>query len=131
MRPAFVDTSLWYALVDERDLNHDDAVALTATPGRWLTTTNWVFGETLTLTRNRLGHAVAVALGARLLNRSGLRIVHVGAQDEQHAWGLFRRYHDKDFSFTDCTSFAVMRRLRISHALAFDHQFQQMGFRVN
>ncbi len=131
MTPTFVDTSLWYALVDERDPNHDDAVALTATPGGPLTTTNWVFGETLTLTRTRLGHPVAVALGARLLNRTGLRIVRVGPRDEQHAWALFRRYRDKDFSFTDCTSFAVMRRLRISHALAFDHHFRQMGFRVN
>lgn len=131
MRPAFVDTSAWYALVDERDPNHDNAVALTAVPGRPLITTNWVFGEVLTLTRSRLGHGVAVALGARLLNRPGLRIVRVRPQDEQHAWRLFQRYGDKDFSFTDCTSFAVMRRMRISHAHAFDRHFQQMGFRVN
>ncbi|MDI6710710.1 MAG: hypothetical protein QME76_08520 [Bacillota bacterium] len=39
----------------------------------------------------------------------------------QRAWELFVRYSDKDFSFTDCTSFAVMNELKLPAALAFDH----------
>ena len=38
------------------------------------------------------------------------------------------RYADKDFSFTDCTSFAVMRELRLQKALTLDHHFAQMSF---
>ncbi len=131
MMPALVDTSLWYATADDRDPNHHEAVLLLATPRRPFATTNWIFGETVTLVRGRLGHKAAVALGARLLHRPGLRIALVQHEDEQTAWRIFQQYRDKDFSFTDCTSFAVMRRLRISNALAFDRHFQQMGFRVN
>lgn len=131
MTSALVDTSLWYAMADDRDPNHDEAVLLLATPRRSHVTTNWVFGETVTLVRGRLGHNAAVALGARLLHRPGLRIVRVQPEDERTAWRISQDYADKDFSFTDCTSFAVMRRLRISHALAFDRHFRQMGFRVN
>ena len=131
MTPSLVDTSLWYAMADDRDPNHPEAVLLLATPRRPHITTNWIFGETVTLVRGRLGHKAAVALGARLLHRPGLRIVRVQAEDEQAAWRTFQQYTYKDFSFTDCTSFAVMRRLRITHALAFDRHFQQMGFRVN
>lgn len=127
----FVDTSGWYALADERDPNHEDALAWAAGARPPLLTTNWVVGETLNLTRSRLGHRVAVALGTELWTRPGLRVVRVSQKDEQEAWRLFQRYADKDFSFTDCTSFAVMRRLRITRALAFDRHFQQMGFRVN
>jgi predicted nucleic acid-binding protein len=127
----FVDTSAWYALTDERDPNHEDALALVADARAPLITTNWVVGETLNLTRSRMGHRVAVALGAELRTRAGIRLIRVSKKDEEEAWRLFQRYADKDFSFTDCTSFAVMRRLHISHALAFDRHFQQMGFRVN
>lgn len=131
MKPRFVDTGVWYALADQRDPNHDDAVVLMARPHCPVITTNVVFGESLTLVRGRLGHASAVALGRRLLDGRDVRLVRVGLRDEEQAWQIFQRYRDKDFSFPDCTSFAVMRRLRIPHALAFDRHFQQMGFRVN
>ena len=36
----------------------------------------------------------------------------------------------KDFSFTDCCSFVVMRELRIRRVLTLDHHFRQMGFEV-
>ncbi len=131
MTPALVDTSLWYAMADDRDPNHREAVLLLAAPPPIHLTTNWIFGEAVTLVRGRLGHKAAVALGARLLHRPGSRIVRVQSEDEQAAWQIFQRYADKDFSLVDCTSFAVMRRLRIPRALAFDRHFQQMGFRVN
>ena len=127
----FVDTGAWYALVDERDPSHAEALDLVEGAHAELITTNWVVGESLNLTRSRLGHRVAVTLGAELRVRPGIRIVRVGQKDEEEAWRLFQRYADKDFSFTDCTSFAVMRRLGLTRAFAFDRHFQQMGFRVN
>ena len=44
-----------------------------------------------------------------------------------HTWVLFQRYRDKAFSFTDCTTFALMTRLRIAAAFAFDIHFRQYG----
>ena len=46
------------------------------------------------------------------------------------ARSIFVRYRDKDFSFTDCTSFAVMRQLRLTEVLTLDDHFSQMGFTV-
>lgn len=39
-------------------------------------------------------------------------------------------HRDKDYSFTDCTSFAVMRELRLREALTTDRHFRQAGFGV-
>jgi predicted nucleic acid-binding protein len=43
---------------------------------------------------------------------------------------LFKRYHDKKFSFTDYTSFAIMRRQNVYEAFTNDHHFEQFGCQV-
>ncbi len=43
---------------------------------------------------------------------------------------LFKKYDDKDLSFTDCTSFALMKRLKVQTAFTFDGHFQQVGFMI-
>jgi hypothetical protein len=43
---------------------------------------------------------------------------------------LFFRYGDKDFSFTDCTSFILMRELKLREALTTDRHFLQAGFGI-
>ena len=43
------------------------------------------------------------------------------------AWQVFRRFSDKEWSFTDCTSKVVMDRLGITTAFTFDHHFRQFG----
>ena len=37
---------------------------------------------------------------------------------------------DKGFSWTDCTNFAVMERLKIDTAFSFDSHFKAMKFQV-
>ena len=37
---------------------------------------------------------------------------------------------DKTYFFTDCSSFSLMRRLRLPQALALGHHFWQEGFEV-
>jgi predicted nucleic acid-binding protein len=54
----------------------------------------------------------------------------VGPDCANLARELFFRYRDKEFSFTDCTSFVVMRQLRIREALTTDRHFVQAGFGV-
>ena len=41
---------------------------------------------------------------------------------------LFDAYTDKKWSFTDCVSYAVMKRLGIREAFALDDDFRQFGF---
>jgi predicted nucleic acid-binding protein len=41
-----------------------------------------------------------------------------------------RKYSDHEVSFTDCVSFAIMRRQQIRTAFTFDRHFRDAGFRV-
>jgi hypothetical protein len=44
------------------------------------------------------------------------------------AWQVFATFSDKRWSFTDCVSYAVMKRLQIAEAIALDEHFKQFGF---
>lgn len=127
-RPAiFVDTSAWYALVDRGDPDHPIvALAFEANSGR-LVTSNYVLDEVFTLVRFRLGLPVATAFGKELLRGEVARIERLKAVDEHEAWRIFASFDDQTFSFTDCTSFAVMSRLGTDTALAVDQDFRAYG----
>ncbi len=129
----FVDTSAWFALYDRRDDAHARAVRLwkdlRRRPTR-LVTSDYVFAEAITLTRARAGHGAARTLGEFLLKSKVVDIAEVSAQVRDNAWGLFVRHDDKAFSFTDCTSFVIMRDLGLTDAFAFDEHFAQLGFRL-
>jgi predicted nucleic acid-binding protein len=57
-------------------------------------------------------------------------IVRVRASDEARAQQILFQYEDKNFSFADAISFAVMERLEIRLAFTFDRDFAQNGFTV-
>jgi predicted nucleic acid-binding protein len=55
-------------------------------------------------------------------------MLRITPEDEQHAWALWLARPDKTYSFTDCTSVVVMRRLGLQSAIAVDTDFQRDGF---
>jgi predicted nucleic acid-binding protein len=125
--PAFADASGIYAFMDEDDPYHRDAVGFIASRRR-LITSDYVFSEIVTLVRYQLGHSPATAIGEKLRASDFCTIVTVQPADLEAAWEIFRRYSDQRFSFTDCTSFALMQRLGLQDAFAFDHHFWVAGF---
>jgi predicted nucleic acid-binding protein len=129
---VLLDTSAFFALADRGDRNHSrarKALSRLAREGRELVTTSYVFDEVLTLVNVRLGHRQAVALGEKLMTSTWCRTIEISADLRQSAWEIFVRYADQTFSFTDCTSFAVMRAMRISEAFTFDRaDFGAAGF---
>ncbi len=84
----------------------------------------------LTLLRLRAGHHIAVELGEEIANSHLVTVVRVAEPLETEAWQIFKRYADKEFSFTDCTSFAIMRQQNIGEAFTNDHHFEQFGYQI-
>jgi predicted nucleic acid-binding protein len=131
-RRILIDTSAYFALTNRRDVSHPFALAVRdqLVAERWhLFTTNFLLAETHALLLARLGRWVA----ARVLEsiyQSTATVVRVSVGDERRARQIIAEYADKDFSFTDATSFAVMERLQIGTAFSFDRNFIQYGFQV-
>lgn len=130
MKGIFVDTAAWYSLVDSDDADHAAAAAFLAANPLPLVTTNFVFSEAVTLIRYRIGHKAAHSFGQKLKESSFVTVVVTTAADEDRAWEIFTKYRDQDFSFVDCTSFAVMERMKLATAFTFDRHFSVMKFAV-
>ena len=133
MKALFVDTAGWIACADAADPAHGRSraardAALEA--GQLLVTTDFVVDETLTLIRLRLGLAAAEAWWQQIDRSSRLRWERVDSERFEKACQLFFQYRDKDFSFTDCTSFITMRELKLTHAITTGRHFRQIGFQV-
>ena len=127
---VFVDTGAWFAYINASDPDHQRVRQfLDKYPGRLVRPT-YVFDETVTLTQARLGHRKALAVGRTLLDPTIVERGHVAPSDEKAAWNLFEKRPDKSYSFTDCTSFVLMRRQRIGKAATLDDHFSQEGFGV-
>lgn len=124
-----VDTSAWFALLNKRDASHETLSRFFEKEKHYrYITTNYIIDETITLVRTKLGHNVALE-AARLFQRGELaRVIQVTEEIQGRAFQLFEKYSDKGFSFTDCTSFAVMELFAIQKALSLDRDFRQAGF---
>jgi predicted nucleic acid-binding protein len=133
MNAVFVDTGGWMACADQADPAHSGCTAArdaTLEAGRILITTDFVVDETLTLIRFRLGLAAADAWWRQIDGSTRLRWERVENDRFERARQLFFQYRDKDLSFTDCTSIAVMRELRLGTVITTDGHFRQVGFEV-
>lgn len=133
MTALFVDTAGWMACADAADPAHGACLAARDAAlerGLRLITTDFVADETLTLIRLRLGLPAANAWWKQVNASPRLRWERIDAARFEAGRELFFRYKDKQFSFTDCTSFAVMRELGLSSALTTDRHFAQMRFAV-
>jgi hypothetical protein len=132
-RSVFVDTSGWYALIDSRDASHvttKDAVEQLIRAGARLISTDYVVDESCTLAKVRAGHEAAVRLLDLLNGTAALDLERIDAERFDRAEALFRKYGDQAFSFTDCTSFAVMHERRMREVITGDAHFRIMGFEI-
>jgi predicted nucleic acid-binding protein len=133
MKGLFVDTAGWVACADAADPAHAKAVAIRdgwLEQAGLLVTTDYIVDETLTLLRLRLSLGAAETWWAQIEASSRLRWEFISPERADKARGSFFRYRDKDFSFTDCTSFVVMRELKLREVLTTDRHFSQMSFIV-
>lgn len=127
MSAVFVDTGVWYALTDREDPDHAAVAEALREHRNRLVTSNYILDETLTLVRFRLGWHVAHQLGETLRTGGLARVERISLRDEDTAWSIFSTWSDKSFSFTDCTSFALCKRLKVVQCLAIDRDFRSFG----
>ncbi|MDP6110630.1 MAG: PIN domain-containing protein [Planctomycetota bacterium] len=126
---VFVDTGAWFALAVKEDADHEPAKEWLAGSLEPLLTTDYVIVETINLLRFRdktdRGHSVACEWADKLWSGELALVRPTNTAIRDRAVEIFKSYDDKIFSFTDCSSFALMELEEVSVAFAFDHHFDQ------
>jgi predicted nucleic acid-binding protein len=127
----FVDSAAFVGRYLVRDSCHPAAMAMwRELQGAKLYTSNHVLDETFTILARRVGYQFAAERAERIYASSAFDIVSSSRDDELDAIRFFRKFADRSVSFTDCISFAIMKRNRIPTAFTFDRHFLDAGFRV-
>ncbi len=128
----FVDTSAWYASEVEDDVNHEKArkflLEIASAKHGVAVTTDYVLDETLTLLQSKKGLSVALTFIGKVRKSQSIRTFWVSESIFEKALDIFKKTGESRWSFTDCTSFALMKDLSLSKAFTFDCHFTQVGF---
>ncbi len=130
-RAVFMDTSAIVALFDKRDEHHSEAKALLEVIKKKRTKlllSDYVFDESITTAMSNVGHDTAVKVGEFILGSHIVEFVWLNTSLKMKAWDYFKRHSDKGYSFTDCTSFMLMKEKKINDYFAFDDDFNRVGF---
>jgi predicted nucleic acid-binding protein len=130
---VFVDTSAWYAVIDRADADHAFATAILARltgDATRLVTTTLILAELHRLMLYRSHRRAAADAINRIVGTPRVDVEHTDAGDLAAAIAWIERFADQDFTLTDASSFAVMDRLAIRRAFAFDHDFAVAGFEL-
>jgi len=134
MELIFLDTSLLVAYYNADDVNHTDAHRLLKEmEGRKVgfLTSEYIFDETLTVLLVRAGKKKAIEVCNALLKdieAGNIKLMRVNEETFKKAIEIFTRFVDKEWSFTDCTSYILMKDAGITKGASFDKHFRQFGF---
>jgi predicted nucleic acid-binding protein len=126
----FADTGAFLALYHRKDQYNEQAVRVWPTLIRPVATSNLVIAELAKLLAARAGSRFAADCIADIYASPTFAICASTREDEMSALPWMRKFADQNISFTDCISFAIMRRLKIRTAFTFDRHFRLAGFHV-
>ena len=129
----FVDTAGWIALGNKDDRWHREAMEADREMRRYrarrITTDAVLIEIGNSLCRLSLRPlAIKLIEEIRLTERLGMtEVVQVDRELLEQGFA-FQNRPDKEWSLTDCISFAVMQKRSVWRALTTDHHFEQAGF---
>ena len=130
---VFLDAAYAIALSSPADQFHSIAVSLAEqleTAGTHMVTTPAVLLEIGNALAKLQHRRAAAQLLASLCSDPNVEIVPFSDQLFAQGLELFSERPDKEWGFTDCVSFVIMRARGIMGALTTDEHFQQAGFRA-
>jgi uncharacterized protein len=129
VKVVFADTGYWVAVLSPIDDWKEKATAASRTLGKVrIVTTEMVLDELLAALSKVPVRAMVVRGVDAIRSNPNIEVVPQTSLQFREAFEAYRRMTDKEWSLTDCASFALMKERGLSEALAHDRHFEQAGF---
>jgi len=126
---VFADTSFYIATVNPSDAFHQVAVEFARDYEGRILTTEYVLVELGNWLARAGDREVFIRLVESLQTDPDTVILPANPTLFEKGLTVYKQRPDKNWSLTDCISFAVMEEHSLSDALTADHHFEQAGFR--
>lgn len=127
----FADTCFWIALMHPGDKLHSQAIALSKSCTK-LITTQEVLGEFLTFfcSKGEILRKTAFELVKKIQSNPNVTVIKQTPESFFKGIEFYANRLDKEYSLPDCISMVTMTERKISRALTHDHHFTQEGFTI-
>ena len=120
-------------MINPLEMLHLKAKSISRTLGNTkLITTELVLVELLNFYAAAGAHtrSLAAKYVAQIRQNNSVEIVTLDEELFNRGHQLYASRLDKEWGMVDCVSFVVMQEYGLTDALAYDHHFQQAGFRA-
>jgi len=128
---AFIDTSGFYSLLVRDDDKHAQAgkfLRNAAENKRRFVTSDYVVDETATLLKARGMTKLIRPFFESISSSKACRLIWMDGDRFHRTTAFFLRNLERDWSFTDCSSFVIMKELHLREALTKDSHFESAGY---
>lgn len=133
MRRIFTDTSFLVSFYNRSDKNHKNsrniAKALEGESILWVIS-DYIFDEFLTVLMVRMNKRFAAKVGAMILDDPNISLVKIDEEVFRQSWHVFCKNEERAWSFTDSTSYILIKKLAITEAVSFDKHFGEFGIKI-
>lgn len=121
----FIDASAYIGILSPFDSNHEKARKISGfLTEDDLITAHAILGEVLTVGSMRYNRQAAIDFVKEIF-KSTTKIVSENDELRDKAFRIFQEIKDKDVSWVDCYSFAVIQHYKIEKVFSFDRDFKK------
>ncbi|MBI2923647.1 MAG: type II toxin-antitoxin system VapC family toxin [Planctomycetes bacterium] len=130
MTPYFADTWFFLALLNPGDVAHQRVVEFAGEVDRGVVTSDWILVEVADALCSPSHRHLYRILDSTLHCEERWTVVGASRSHLKAGQAMYFDRPDKSWSLTDCISFSIMRRRKLTEALTADRHFEQAGFRA-
>ena len=132
MRQVYADTNYWVALSNPGDGLNTVAIKASEDLGNGrIVTSDAVLAEFLNFASRTSGHReIASRIVREILNNANVEVEPWTHRGFLEALEFYESRKDKEYTFIDCVSMAIMKAREIQDVLTHDKHFTQEGFTI-